>query len=784
MAFNWSDARLLDQVAYDLILGDAPRSLNRAMINSLANGSPPYSKKEEEDNNIRINTNDLSHTRVLQEARAQFTNGFMNQANYFTCKTDAGPVHKNDIWSQVVTREANRLLKDDIEYYEAMRSSFASLTLHGISPLVWENKSTPIPMPIGVEDALIPSGTLLSFKNLPFMFIRRSFTGIELAKITQRIKRDPGWNMPFVRRCQEWLDRQMTDLVSQNWPETWSFEKWEESAKEDAGWYAGDRCPTLDTFDIYAYKEATKRQPAGWVRRIILDSWSNPGTTPGGAVITRRDDRTDKDGKSIDNPGNDDFLFTSGERVVADSWQNVAAFQYADLSAVAPFRYHSVRSLGWMTYALCHLKNRMMCKFNESVFEALLQYFKVKSQDDVQRALKLELASMGVIDETITPVPAAERWQPNVGLIELGIQTNQQAIDANSKAWTQNPNSTNQKTEKTKFQVMAEIQQANALVMAGLQQAYAYKTFEYREIFRRLLRSNSPDMKVKQFRARCMSKGVPYNMLNDTTKWDVQSERMQGGGNQTLELLIADELLKLRQFLDPEPQRIVTRNVIATLTKNPTMALELVPESPAKVTSATNEATLAAGSLLQGIEVPPLTGINHPEYIEAMLKILAQRVQKGVKAGGMVNDPKELQGMQMIANNIAQHIKILESDPEEKQKVKQYNDILAKLVNMIKAFEQRLQEAMKKQSQQKQQQNGHDPAAAAKAQATMMQAQVKAKTSAASHQQKMQQRDQQFKQKLALEQARTQADIAKLDLTTAADINRGGLAAADEGEQE
>jgi hypothetical protein len=36
---------------------------------------------------------------------------------------------------------------------------------------------------------------------------------------------------------------------------------------------------------------------------------------------------------------------------VGDTWQNLITFQYADLSAVAPFRYHSVRSLGWMTNA-------------------------------------------------------------------------------------------------------------------------------------------------------------------------------------------------------------------------------------------------------------------------------------------------------------------------------------------------------------------------------------------------------------------------------------------------
>jgi hypothetical protein len=67
---QWNDADLLSQIAYDLILGDSTRAANRALINALANGAPPYSTKEEQDNNIRINVNNLTHTRLLQEARA------------------------------------------------------------------------------------------------------------------------------------------------------------------------------------------------------------------------------------------------------------------------------------------------------------------------------------------------------------------------------------------------------------------------------------------------------------------------------------------------------------------------------------------------------------------------------------------------------------------------------------------------------------------------------------------------------------------------------------------
>jgi hypothetical protein len=56
----------------------------------------------------------------------------------------------------------------------------------------------------------------------------------------------------------------------------WAPEKLEERLKENGFAYACDECPTLDCFDIYAYLEATEKQPSGWVRRIILDGYDNP----------------------------------------------------------------------------------------------------------------------------------------------------------------------------------------------------------------------------------------------------------------------------------------------------------------------------------------------------------------------------------------------------------------------------------------------------------------------------------------------------------------------------
>jgi len=97
--------------------------------------------------------------------------------------------------------------------------------------------------------------------------------------------------------------------------------------------------------------------------------------------------------------------------------------------------------------------------------------------------------------------------------------TNQQnLIDNNSKSWTQSVGGGNDRTEKTKFQVQAEVQQANALVGAAMSQAYAYQVYESREIVRRFMRKDTTDQMVRTFRAACLRQGVPEDVM-EYEKW-------------------------------------------------------------------------------------------------------------------------------------------------------------------------------------------------------------------------------------------------------------------------
>jgi hypothetical protein len=764
---NFSTPAVIESLCYQLRLADYPRSLNRARIDSLFNGSPPYSDQEEAENNIAINVNSLEGTKLAHDARSQFANAFQKPGAFFTARTDMGPVHKRQKYGSIVSREVNKIMKRSPLYFETLRSKFAMLCLHGIGPSAWETSQMWCPDAIGIEDVMIPSNTLLTMKNLPFFAIFRSYTAYELHKLTHGPKVDPAWNMPVVESLIKWADSNTSQLSGTTWPQVWSPEKMESRIKDDSGLYASDAVPTIDTYDFYWYNDDKK--VSGWNRRIIVDAYGQPGV--GGVLPTKKTN-------GVENG----FLYDPGTRKYGSKMSEIINFQFADLSAVAPFRYHSVRSLGFLLYAVCHLQNRLRCKFNEAVFEGLMMYMRVKSMDDAERALKINLISRGIIDETVQFLPAAERWQVNAQLSELGLAQNQQMINQNSSSYVQSQGKTNPDVEKTAFQVRAELNATTALISSALLQAYQYQTFEYQEIFRRFCIKNSRDVDVRTFRLNCLKAGVPEKMLVPEA-WELEPERVMGSGNKTMEMAIAQQLMEWRPLYDPQSQREILRISTLSATDDPGLTKSLVPEEPDKLTDSKQKAMVAMGSLMLGLPVKFGATDNRIEVTEVLLAEMAMIVGRIQKSGGMAK-PEQLVGLQAVGQTIGEQIQIIAQDKSQQDRVKKYSDALGKIMNLVKAFAQRLQQQMKAA-----QQNGNgqmDPKDKAKVQAIMLQAKVKAKNAADSHAQRTSQRQVQWEMEEKRKQQEHQLDLAKdvrehhhdiaaKDIQTAAEIRRSRL---------
>lgn len=754
---EFNDAQQVEQIVYDFKLADFNRGINRSLINQLFNGWPPYSAKEEEENDIAVNVNDLTATRLGHDARTQLYGAFLKPGQFFRLKPDAGPKHKRQAWAEAATQKINQRMKRSLDYFECYRSKLALNVLHGIGPATWENSYKWCPDPLGIEDVLIPAKTLLTMKNLPFFALYRSFTAPEIIRLTRPAKRDPGWNMDLVDAVIEWVDNETAGLYGSTWPEVWSPEKMQERVKGDGGFYPADSVPTVDCFDFYFYFE--DKEKSGWRRRIILDSWGAPQSIAGGKLMMpprKANNKGSRTGKDLYADAKGQFLYTSGDNYYAETREQIVNFTFADLSAVAPFQYHSIRSLGFLVYALCHLQNRLRCRFNEAVFEALMMYFKVKTMDDAQRALKLNLINRGFIDETMMPLTANERYQVNAALVELGINQNAELIQANASSFAQNTSFAQDRTEKTRYQVQAEVSAMTNLISGGLNQAYAYQEFEDREIVRRFFIKGTKDADCQAFQGCLARAGVPAKYMTPDA-WEVDHERVIGAGNQTLEMGIAEWLMQNREKYDPDSQRVILRKSTFAVTGDPGLADLLVPEEQ-ELSSSIRDAQDASGAMWLGLPVAFRQGVNHQEYAEALMATMVSKIQE-IQQRDNVGTPTELNGLQTLAgmtiqgsaikggNGSMEHINILAGNPNDKQTVKILTDKLSKLMNLIRAFAQRQQQAQEAAAKQQQQGGGNggmDPKDQAKLAGIQATAQQKLDNMRQSHALKTAQRQIQF----------------------------------------
>ena len=733
---------------------DLPRGENRAVLDRLYDGFPPFSEEQAAENNVEVNRNDLSGVNALSQARRQWNNAFLKPGNYFSVALDSGPPHKRTETGHTITREINRRLKRRRGMMEQIRAKGAMAVLHGPGPVNWKDRRTPIPQPVPMSSLMIPSDTDIDFENMEYFSVFDEWTPSQLYQMTHGPKVDPGWNMDMVDAQSQYISEQI-----QKGPNATAYqympERITDLIKQDMGFWGSDAVPTIDVWQFY-YREPDDGN--GWYSKVILD-W-NAGET------SWTSSKRNKNAK-----GESTFLYSSGKRVYAKDLSEILHCQFADCSAVAPFKYHSVRSLGWMLWGICDLQNRLHCKFNEAVFQSLMWFFRVASNEQMTRLKQANFAHMGVIPQGIEFIKAQDRFLPDPNLVTMAFARNRQLMSENAASFTQDFDKGNSTKEMTATETMARVNSVNALVSGMLSLAYTYEEFCYREICRRFCIKGNPDRDVREFRLACLKQGVPEEML-DVERWDVTAERVLGGGNKTLEMAQVQFLQGLRKNLNPDAQRRVDHIAIESSTDDPALAEELASlSSQKKVSTSTMNAQYATERLLKGLpfQVPDDAVIE--DYIIVWLTDLGA-VLKQMQTPLSPPTAEKLTGAFALAQAVEPLIKQLASDkePEEKKKANMYEHALKQLIQQMHALAQQFQQQMKKQ--QGANGNGAGAEAAAKVQSEMAKTQATIQGKQMIDRAKAQNMVQSHGQRTAQKQMAFEMEQKRKDMQAAAEIRR------------
>lgn len=171
---------------------------------------------------------------------------------------------------------------------------------------------------------------------------------------------------------------------------------------------------------------------------------------------------------------------------------------------------------------------------------------------------------------------------------------------------------------------------------------------------------------------------------------------------------------------------------------------------------------LAVGTIMQGARVMFAEDHNRIEIIETLLPEMALIVAR-LNQTGMAS-ASEVIGLQNMGQHIQVLMQTLEEDDAQKERLKQYSDVLGRLMNMTKGFAQRLQQ------QQGGDQNGQMAETMGKIQSQKILAEAKAANMRESHGQRTAQRQVQFEAKERQQQQQHQLDMQREAQKAALDL--------------
>lgn len=733
-----------DKVASQIQLmrdAETQRGPQRAILNAFFNGEPPWTQEEAKKNQIYVNYNNKQGANLLHQARNQYENAFSRRSEYFKVLLPDCEADDRADYEAAITGNINAILKKSREWYYRQDEVWGAVCLHGVGAKVWYDDQEWLPEFKGIQDMLIPTDTHLDMGNLQCLALRRKMRPGQLFRKTLGAGKNvsPAWNLKAVRKL---LD-DYKDL-NQN-PNQYNFsdhpeqmvELWKQQA---GGYYDSDATPEIWMWDFFHREEGENGLEPGWYRKIMLDRDCVQGAATNDRPL--------------------EFFYDS-KKPFADKLGKIIHFQFGDGNNVPPFMYHSIRSLTYLTYDLVWWLNRLQCQFTQHLFEELMTMLRIQDPADRGRLSRVFLQPpFGIIPEGLSFVQANERYQPDANLLAAGMAQYKQQIGEVSTMYTQQIDTGTEK-ERTKFEVQAILAQTSALMSSMLSRAYQQEQFAYEEICRRFCIKNSHDFDVKKFRQKCIADGVPDKWL-DFEKWQVQTEQVLGGGNRAMEIAEANELFQNIQAFDPSAQQEIKHDWALAITGNPSKARRLAPINAKKaVTASVHDAQQSFGTLMRGVDMEPVEGLSHTEQVGALLACMAHEIEGIMQTGGM-GTPRDVTGLQNVAKFIIKHLEIMAQDDKNKPLVKKFGDDLSRLMNLVRAFEQRQQQAMEAAAKQGGQgQQGPDPTVIAKAQGTILQDTVKAKAKEASAQQKLRHTEQKFQQSQRLKTLETVAGIQR-----------------------
>ena len=721
------DSKSLHEIYRKLRDADDKSSKNRAEIQAMFDGVPPYSDVDlmASGQSYRCNVNFDEASTIQESAMAGYVDIIHSVEHLLSLKTDYGDTKTRLEHSNVIAEELTRAIRSWPQFNFNYLLLCQYFVTHGVGIAYWEDNIDWRWRVSMFGDFLIPRKTLACEDEIEVAVCVRSYQAHQLYRFIEDAEAasDMGWNVEEVRKA----------LIKATNGSTGTFTEWEKLQIE------------LKNNDLF-----TGTANASEVK--VIHAWVKEFDGSVSYYMT------------LENNESEDFLCV--KRSLYDHINS--AFVFFPYGIGTNGYYHSIRGLGYKIFPQVQLSNRLRCQMADG---AMLSSTLLLQPQNEQALEDLNFTYYGpysvLAPDMINVVPNA---MPDVSKTAMPFLQDLSTQMQSKTAGYDSSSAVSDTRDKTKLEVQSILSSQARLSVASLNLFYEPWSRVLKEMVRRFVRggymSDEPGgREVKDFYNRCALRGIPVEAILAVDINSVRPVRAIGAGSEAARLLATNELMELMPGFDEYGRKAAQRDRVAArfgydLADRYTPA----PDAEARPVIYIKIAELENGDMRSGNQIQVLPNENHLEHAKVHLAALGQTVQ--IVEAGQAPIEQVIDFLVNLYGHVTTHVEEVSRDstiPEAgaalRKSLQQFGEIVNNGVKQV----QKLREQQESQSAP-----GAEMAAAEQQskyadtlQQKLQEHQAKLQMMQETHQMRLNLRLAEVQQKLALRDAEVASKISK-----------------------
>jgi hypothetical protein len=732
---------------------DEGSSRNRALIDGMFNGAPPFNANDLKEVGQGERTNlDFGEAAALKDQALAGYYDLTNSVDMLArVRTTYGSPEQAAEWSEIIGEEFHRTLRgwSEFEFNHQRLSDF--FVTHGVGVAYFEDELDWRWRVTGLNEFRIPRGTRASEAEIEVATVDREYRSDELYGFIRdpEIAASLGWDVATVKEALKRACAQDTTTSLGDW------EKLEVELKNNDILYGTAKSKVVKVVHMWV------KEFCGCVTHLIF--LQEPLPTDVGAM-------------------KESFLYRKEKRFDSPT-QCWVTFTYG----VGNGTYHGIRGLGFKIYPHIQVLNRLRCGMVDGAL--LSSSLIVQPSDSSTRALD---------DLTLTYYGPYALFPPGLKIVDKAVPNLQQNIipvindmamqmSNNTGAYQTRANTGDSNQARTAYEVKAQLQKEAVLSNASINLFYHPWKRILTEVFRRLTRrdynAREPGGKeAVEFRKRLLKRGVPEEAIHRVI--NVEPVRAIGYGSPAMRMAAIDETMSIFGSLDEMGRINLLRDRVAARFGQEVVDRYIpAPQTTLRPPLDFKIAVLENATMSTGSPIPVSPGENH--FIHASTHLNAVDQLDRAVAEGASNPMEALSAFQMFLPHLGEHLTQLGSDLVRKDQValmrqrhQQLTASAQRLADELQAMQENQQKAQQAEAERQQtalmaeyqamqKKLAESEQLSPEAQQRLMERRAELQMKIEKHQADLQMKDAQTAQKLALEDAKA---AAKIRATTAASI--------------